>query len=237
MSGTLPIGAASGGARDAGDAGSAGADEPGEAACARLARRLAHVEARGSRVRLRPHRREDARAAYALLAGEEQILRWLLWEGPASADELEGYYGLWCHDQGDGPDLRLAIEDLASGELVGSLSLRFGGHSGQGDLGYWIGRAHQGRGLGREAVELAARLAFGELGAQSLYAWVFVGNTASRRVLERNGFTLVRTVSGRNQKRGSPIDEWHFVRLATDPRPPNVPSAPRVTVRWEEPDS
>jgi RimJ/RimL family protein N-acetyltransferase len=234
MSGTLPIGAAAGGA---GDARNAGALEPGEVARARPARRLAHVEARGPRVRLRPHRREDAKAAYALLAGEEEILRWLLWEGPTSAEELEGYYGHWCHDHADGPDLRLAIEDLTSGELVGSLSLRFGGHAGQGDLGYWIGRAHQGRGLGREAVEHAVRLAFDALGAQSLYAWVFVGNAASRRVLERNGFTLVHTVSGRNQKRGSPIDEWHFVRLATDPRPDTEPSAPRtVAVRWEEPD-
>lgn len=175
---------------------------------------IAALDLAGERVRLRLHRIEDARAAYALLAGEEAILRWLVWDGPSSPEELAAYYARDAVT--DNEDLHLALEAVDTGELVGSLSLRFSAHPGQGDVGYWVGRPFQRRGLGGEALELAAHLSFTHLGAHALLAWVFVGNTHSRRVLERTGFTLVRTVPGRVQKRGARVDEWHFVLLASE---------------------
>ena len=181
-----------------------------------MTRRLAAVDLVGERARLRGHRSEDADAAYALLAGRDEILRWLVWDGPTTPGELAEYYRRWAVEGDGGPDLRLAIEERATGALAGSLSVRFGGHPGQGDVGYWVGLAFQRRGLGREALELTAHLAFRHLAASSLYAWVFVGNSASRRVLERTGFTLVRTVPGRILKRGARVDEWHFVLLASE---------------------
>jgi len=181
-----------------------------------MTRRLVTLDLAGALVRLRPHEPADAEAAFALLAGEQEILRWLVWDGPAAADELADHYRTWRYDDGAVSDLRLAIEERASGALVGSITLRFGGHPGQGDIGYWIGVPFQGRGFGREALALGAHLAFRHLGAQSLYAWVFVGNLASRRVLEHTGFTLGRTVAGRILKNKKRVDEWHFVLLATE---------------------
>jgi RimJ/RimL family protein N-acetyltransferase len=181
-----------------------------------MTRRLAALDLIGERVRLRPHRSEDAAAAFALIAGRDEILRWLVWDGPSSPAELGEYYGRWAIDSDGGPDLRLAIEERASGALAGSLSVRFAGHPGQGDIGYWVGLPFQGRGLGREALELCAHLAFAHLAGSSLSAWVFVGNAPSRRVLERTGFTLARTVPGRILKRGVRVDEWHFVLLASE---------------------
>ncbi len=200
------------------------------------ARRLAGLELCGERVRLRPHRREDASAAFALLAGADEILRWLVWDGPARAGELEEYYANWQIEGPHGPELRLALEERASGVLAGSLALRFAGHAGQGDVGYWLGLPFQGRGLGREALALVARLAFAHLGAHTLYAWVFVGNQASRRVLEKNGFTLVRTVPGRVVKRGRRVDEWHLVLLSSEWRRLAGTARPSVeSVTFEEP--
>jgi RimJ/RimL family protein N-acetyltransferase len=181
-----------------------------------MARRLAGLDLEGERVRLRPHTSADAAAAFALIAGRDEILRWLVWDGPASPGELGEYYERWAIEGDGGPDLRLAIEERASGALAGSISLRFAGHPGQGDIGYWVGLAFQGRGLGREALELCAYLAFRHLAASSLTAGVFVGNAASRRVLERTGFTLARTVPGRILKRGARVDEWYFVLLASE---------------------
>jgi len=181
-----------------------------------MTRRLAAVDLVGVRARLRGHRGADADTAYALLAGKDEILRWLVWDGPSTPGELAEYYRRWVIEGDGGPDLRLAIEERSSGALAGSLSVRFAGHAGQGDVGYWVGLTFQRRGLGREALELAAHLAFRHLAASSLYAWVFVGNSASRSVLERTGFTLVRTVPGRILKRGARVDEWHFVLLATE---------------------
>jgi len=198
-------------------------------------RALVDVLLEGERVRLRPHRVEDAAAAFEMLAGEEAILRWLVWDGPSSPAELEDHYRTWRAGDVDGKDLRLALEERASGALVGSISLRFEGHPDQGDAGYWVGVPWQGRGLGSEALALAAHLAFRHLGAHSLYAWVFVGNDASRRVLERAGFSLVRTVPGRVTKRGTRVDEWHFVLLSSEWRRLRGDFRPlREVVRWRD---
>jgi len=83
---------------------------------------------------------------------------------------------------------------------------------GVGDLGYWIGSEHWGRGLATEAVRLLATFAFAEQGAAALCAWVDVGNEASRRVLEKNEFLLQRTVPAKVHKQSGPVDQWGFVR-------------------------
>jgi len=158
-----------------------------------------------------------------------------VWDGPSSPAELAEYYGRWAVEGDGGPDFRLAIEERASGALAGSLAVRFAGHPGQGDIGYWIGLPFQRRGLGREALELCAHLAFTHLAASSLTAWVFVGNAASRRVLERTGFTLARTVPGRIVKRGARVDEWHFVLLASEWRRLRCGFRPvREELAWSE---
>ena len=199
-----------------------------------MARRLATVDLCAARARLRLHRPADAAEAFLLLDGQDEILRWLLWEGPSSPRELAEYYRHGNAYDG-GPDLRFAIEDRSSGALAGSLSLRFGGHPGRGDVGYWIGLPFQGQGLGREALALAAHLAFRHLSAQALEAWVFVGNLASRAVLEHAGFTLGRTVPGRVAKRGRRIDEWQFVLSLGDWRRLRADFQPeRETVEWAD---
>lgn len=170
----------------------------------------------GARVTLRPHRPEDAAPAFALLHGNDAILRWLVWDGPRDRAELERYYGLWRVVRPDGEDYSLAVVERASGELIGSFGMRFGGHPGTGDVGYWIGTPYQGRGFGGEALAVAARLAFERLDAHALCAWVFEGNAASRAVLERNGFHHVRSVPARVVKGGRAIAEDYFTLLRAE---------------------
>jgi RimJ/RimL family protein N-acetyltransferase len=73
-----------------------------------------------------------------------------------------------------------------------------------------IGRDLHGRGHGTAAVRLAARYAFEELRLAKLEAAVFVGNVASRRIFEKNGFTLEGTIRRAVRKRGRFVDEWLF---------------------------
>ena len=54
--------------------------------------RLENAQLRGERVLLRPVCSGDAGRAFSLLHGCDEILRWLLWDGPASAAELEESY-------------------------------------------------------------------------------------------------------------------------------------------------
>ncbi len=56
------------------------------------------------------------------------------------------------------------------------------------NLGYWIGRADNGRGHASAAVAETAGVAFSELGLHRIEAGTLPHNVASQRVLERNAF-------------------------------------------------
>lgn len=57
-------------------------------------------------------------------------------------------------------------------------------------LGYWLGRAYWGRGVGTAALTLFLR----REGVRPLHADPFTGNTASVRLLEKCGFRRMGTV-------------------------------------------
>lgn len=73
---------------------------------------------------------------------------------------------------------------VVDGEVVGSLGC-FGDE--QREVGYWVGRAHWGRGIATAA--LAAFL--GEVTERPLLAHVAATNTGSAKVLEHCGFVEV----------------------------------------------
>lgn len=59
------------------------------------------------------------------------------------------------------------------------------------DLGFLLRRAAWGRGLASEAATRLARFAFEEAGLESLTAVIDPENVASKRVLEKVGFTAI----------------------------------------------
>jgi RimJ/RimL family protein N-acetyltransferase len=77
--------------------------------------------------------------------------------------------------------------------------------SGQREVGYWLGREYWGRGIATLALSILLR----ELNMRPLYAHVVRHNIASRRVLQKCGFTVSgadRTLSGA----GEPVEELIF---------------------------
>jgi ribosomal-protein-serine acetyltransferase len=58
------------------------------------------------------------------------------------------------------------------------------------ELGYWIGREHEGSGLVTRACAAMIDLAFGELGVHRIVIRAGVDNVRSRAIPERLGFTL-----------------------------------------------
>lgn len=57
------------------------------------------------------------------------------------------------------------------------------------NLGYWMGQQYAGQGLMSEAVGVSLPFVFDTLDLHRIHAAFLPGNTASRRVLEKNGFT------------------------------------------------
>ena len=60
------------------------------------------------------------------------------------------------------------------------------------ELGYWIGRPYWGRGYASFGVKAVLDFAFEELNLALVGSCALESNTASRRVLEKNGFRLLR---------------------------------------------
>lgn len=142
--------------------------------------------------RLRAVRRADAGALFPQIHARPEVARWLCWAGPTSVSDLEDRYGGWRLDTESGPIYVLAIVDVATDEPIGEGTIRFDGRATVGDLGFWLGEAHHGRGHGGRTVELLVRAGFEHCGATVLTASVKEGNERSLRVLERAGFVRER---------------------------------------------
>ena len=64
------------------------------------------------------------------------------------------------------------------------------------ELGIVIGRAYWGKGIGTSAAHLVTHYAFSTLGLAEIQAEVLQRNLASRRLLEKVGFQLLRSIPG-----------------------------------------
>ena len=169
----------------------------------------------GDKVRLRPVRSGDARVAYSLLTNDA-ILSNLAWDGPASEKEVRETYQRWAEQLKTGDYYPFAIERADQSGLMGCIDIRFSRHPQQADIGYWLGEPFWGNGYMTEAVRLICHLSFQHLDAVRAYATVFVDNIASRRALEKNGFSLDGTMRSHVHKRGRWLDTWFFTLLRTE---------------------
>ena len=140
----------------------------------------------GERVRLEPPRLEYA-PAYIRWFADRVVTRYLVVRHPTSLKRQEEWIERMARSA---DDVLWAMVRAADGGLIGNLGLhRIGWRNRHAELGYVIGEPDQwGKGYATEAVKLATAYAFLELGLQKTFATVVVGNEASRRALERNGY-------------------------------------------------
>ncbi|HZU13851.1 MAG TPA: GNAT family N-acetyltransferase [Chloroflexota bacterium] len=92
---------------------------------------------------------------------------------------------------GDGLGGWAAIE-RSSGEFLGWFLLRAADEPATASLGYRLRRAAWGRGYATEGCRALIHRGFTNLGLQRIIATTYEDNLASRRVLEKLGFTVVR---------------------------------------------
>jgi len=86
-----------------------------------------------------------------------------------------------------------AIVSADGATLIGAIALRPVADL-HDNIGYWIGRPYWGRGYATAATLAITALAFGYLDCETLTVSHLERNPASARVLEKCGFTLLRTV-------------------------------------------
>jgi ribosomal-protein-alanine N-acetyltransferase len=117
----------------------------------------------------------------------------------------------------DGTMLPLVLEDAADGapRIIGRATLTGIEHGPYQNarLGYWIAHSHTGRGIMGRAVSAVTVIARDTLGLHRLEASTLPHNTASQRVLLRNGFTQIGLAPQYLQIAGAWQDHCLFQRI------------------------
>ena len=140
------------------------------------------------RLRLRQFRTEDAEAMHACFADPEAMR---FWNHPAHTKRIEteravsrfidctpSYYRFW------------AVADATTDRCLGLVNYHDGHiRSRRAAIGYIIDPARQRQGIATEALAAMLDFCFDELGLHRIQAFIDPANAASRRLVEKLGFT------------------------------------------------
>lgn len=145
------------------------------------------------------------------LANNERVSRYLVDTFPYPYTRRDADWWIGIGSRQDGAVTK-AIE--WRGELVGSVGITPGTGWKQhlAEIGYWVGEDYWGHGIATAALGEMTTLAFEQLGFRKLFAPVLAPNTASMRVLEKNGYRLEGVHRQEVEKHGEYFDTYHYAR-------------------------
>jgi 8-oxo-dGTP diphosphatase len=159
-----------------------------EPACLAAARRWAGAPLETARLHLRPPVEGDVPAILSL-AGEWEVARLTAFiPHPYAEADAHRFLAGAALRRRTGREILFAIERRGEPGLIGMIGATLAEDGAGAELGYWLGRAHWGRGYGPEAIRRLARLLIGTLGLDRLTAGVMAENAPSMRALEKAGF-------------------------------------------------
>ncbi len=160
----------------------------------------------GARVTLRRTTPEDSQALF-LIASEPEVLRYMDWPAPRNSEEIkarhEGTKARWE----SGTEYQWVIMDKPSDTVIGTISFRPKGHAV--DFGYFLARAHWGKGLASDASSLVVNWLRTQPEILRIWATADAENVRSHRVLERLGMRregVMRMATYRPNIGGAPRD-------------------------------
>lgn len=161
---------------------------------------------------LRQLRESDAQSL-AINANNPGIARNLRDQFP-SPYKLEDAQAFIKFTQSGQPDIHLAI-DVNGGDAVGVIGVRFRDdvHRLTGEVGYWIGENFWGRGIVTEALDALTDHVFQSTALIRLDAFVYAGNPASARVLEKAGYRREGVLKSYVIKNDQVLDASLYARI------------------------
>ena len=168
-----------------------------------------------SNITLRPWRKSDAEGL-AVMANDKEIADNLRdgFPYPYTLQDAGRWLGIVVdlHD----PPRFFAIE--VDGELAGSIgiSLKDDIYRLNAEIGYYIARKHAGKGIMTQVIRETVNYAFGQFDIIRIYAEPYADNLASRRVLEKAGFTCEAVLKSYVVKNGVIKDSCIYSRLRSE---------------------
>jgi RimJ/RimL family protein N-acetyltransferase len=171
---------------------------------------LTPIELFTPRLKLRWMDERDLDAHYAVFSDPEVTRYWSSgpWTSLAQAREhIDAARAAYA----DGSGMRLGVELIETGELIGSVSLhRFVDASRRCEVGYALARAWWGGGYVSEALRALLNYGFMGLDLNRVEADVDPRNGASARVLEKLGFRKEGFMPERWIVQGEPADTVNY---------------------------
>lgn len=128
-----------------------------------------------------------------------KITKWLFLIPDPYTEEEARKWLKFCRESDDNKENYLfAIE--SNDEFIGGIGL----HKKTEhcfDVGYWIAEKHWGKGYATEALSIITEMALNEFKIDRIQAFVFDGNTASEKVLEKCGYEYEGYLKKSHKKR------------------------------------
>lgn len=163
------------------------------------------------RLRLEPLRREHARSLFPGFA-DPALYRYLPQYPPDAVTELdERYARLESRRSPDGREwwLNWVLRERDGEACLGLIEASVDA-VGAARLAYFIFSAYQGRGFASEACDAVLRQLRDGFAAETVTVVLDSRNDASRRLVERLGFSRVAVRPNADFFKGRPSDEYHY---------------------------
>ena len=169
------------------------------------------MELKDGKVRLRPLRYAD-REILANLANNKKIWNNVrdMFPHPYTLAEADKFLDMVKLQE---PLITFAIEYEFQFCGVIGMVLQKDVYRKSAEIGYWIGEPFWGKGITTKALSLATQYAFETLELERLFANIFEGNEASKKVLEKCGFQLEGIGRKAVFKNNRFLDEWRYGKL------------------------
>jgi ribosomal-protein-serine acetyltransferase len=159
---------------------------------------------------------------HAVDASRQSLQRWLPWvQFHTDAASSTRFAEACAQDWDQGRALRFIIRERATRKLLGIVGLEACVHMHRGtELGYWLRRDAEHRGLMTEAARATVDFAFRHMGANRVRVAAATDNHPSLRVIGRLGFKFEGIARQAEWCDGRWLDHAVFALVASDLAPP-----------------
>ena len=172
--------------------------------------------------KIREYLPEDA-TAIAQQCNNHNISRWMTnnFPHPYTLEDARSWIKHNITIAANGPSQNFLIVDPKTDYAMGGIGLKPGTdvHSHTAEIGYWLGEEHWGRGTISEALPAFTQWVWQNRDVERLWAGVYDGNVASRRLLEKAGYLYEGTMKGHVRKEGVVRDLHLYGMTRIDPLP------------------
>lgn len=165
---------------------------------------------------LRPLEPAQAEELFALVDRERERLRvWLPWVDPTrSVDDTKEFIATQLVKAECGEELTVVLK--VAGRVAGVIGVRLDSRDPTADIGYWIAAEYEGRGLMTTAVRAVIDRLFLDAGIHRIEIRCAAGNSRSRAIPQRLGFTHEAVLREAQRLQGRFVDIALYSLLSSE---------------------